>query len=165
MGTSAARGSLLYDIRNVDIGKRRGMQVAAYVRPQVLLPSCGAQHAAETMALSRSFPHHFRGADDAPKRILFLNVDRGPDENMAFFETVYANIHMFLRMGLGLLVVASRAAGHSSSNWHEQVQSTIRKATEAAMYSCEQYGVPRFKADKQPASDLDRRLMRKKLAL
>ena len=163
VATSAARVSLLYDIRNVDIGERRGMQVAAYVRPQAVLPSCGAQHADETMALSRAFPQHFRGADDAPKRILFLNVDRGPDENMAFFETVYANVLMFLRMGLGLLVVASRAAGHSSANWHEQVQSYIRKATEAAMYSCVHYGVPRFKANKEPASDADRRLMRRNL--
>jgi hypothetical protein len=163
MATSAARVSLLYDIRNVDIGERKGMQVAAFVRPQALLPSCGAQHADETMALSRAFPQHFRGAADAPKRILFLNVDRGPDENMAFFETVYANVVMFLRMGLGLLVVASRAAGHSSANWHEQVQSYIRKATEAAMYSCEQYGVPRFKANKEPASDADRSLMRDNL--
>jgi hypothetical protein len=48
------------------------------------------------------------------------------------------------------------------ANWHEQVQSYIRKATEAAMYSCEQYGVPRFKANKEPASDALARVPRGK---
>ena len=167
MASSLARGHLLYDIRGVEIGERRGMQVAAYVRPQVLLPSCGAQHAQETLALAKTLPQHFEDATGTRKRVLFLNVDRGPDENMCYFESLYSNVLMFLRMGLGLLVVASRAAGHSSANWHEHAQSYIRKATEAAMYSCEQFGTPRFRKKKtgppEPASPADYTLMTRNL--
>ena len=168
MATSMARGGLLYDIRDVDIGERRGMQLGAFVRPQVELPSCGAQHAHETRKLAGAFPQHFQDAHGVRKRILFLNIDRGPDENMCYFESVYSNVLMFLRMGLGLLVVASRAAGHSSANWHEQAQSYIRKATEAAMYSCTYFGSPRFKSKKghgapEPATEDDRFLMLRNL--
>ena len=167
MASSLARGHLLYDIRGVEIGGRQGMQVAAYVRPQVLLPSCGAQHAQETLALADAFPQHFQDDRGTRKRVLFLNVDRGPDENMCYFESLYSNVLMFLRMELGLLVVASRAAGHSSANAHEHAQSFIRKATEAAMYSCEQFGIPKFRKQKtgapEPATPADRRLMTKNL--
>ena len=96
---------------------------------------------------------------------MFLNVDRGPDENMCYFESLYSNVLMFLRMGLGLLVVASRAAGHSSANWHEHAQSYIRKATEAAMYSCEQFGTPRFRKKKTGPPERRQSLLRRQITL
>ena len=160
---ASQRGSLSYDVAGLETGSREGSRVVVFVRPKVLLPSNGAQHAFETQRLRELFPAEFEDAAGRPTRVWILNVDRGNDEDMTYYVTVYACVHMFLRQGLALLVVAARAAGHSASNWHEQPQSHITAALAGAFFPCNKHGEPSFTAKGKPATEIDADVMRQNL--
>ena len=160
---AAQRRALSYDVESLETGSRAGSRVAVFVRAKVLLPSNGSQHAFETQRVREMFPSEFQDGAGRPTRVWILNVDRGNDEDMTYYVTVYACVLMFLRQELALLVVAARAAGHSASNWHEQPQSHITAAIAGAFFPCNKHGEPSFTGKGQPASEIDAEIMRKNL--
>ena len=160
---ASQRRSLSYDVESLETGSRAGSRVAVFVRPKVLLPSNGSQHALETQRVRELFPAEFEDAEGRPTRVWVLNVDRGTDEDMTYYVTVYACILLFLRQELALLVVVARAAGHSATNWHEQPQAHITSAIAGAFFPCNTHGEPSFTAKGRPASEIDADIMRKNL--
>ena len=160
---ASQRRSLSYDVESLETGSRAGSRVAVFVRPKVLLPSNGSQHALETQRIRELFPAEFEDAEGRPTRVWVLNVDRGTDEDMTYYVTVYACILLFLGQELALLVVVARAAGHSATNWHEQPQAHITSAIAGAFFPCNTHGEPSFTAKGRPASEIDADIMRKNL--